>query len=110
MTAPTRPVGLILREETMKKIIAIALLLACGLSFADSVGRAPAMRELGQSCASTPAISMQSTGTVVAQGNTGQCMGNCASEQGMCMGQCMGNGQCIASCAATHGRCVARCN
>lgn len=40
----------------------------------------------------------------------GQCMGGCASEQGICISQCRGDGQCIGNCAATHGRCVARCN
>lgn len=95
----------------MKKIIAFMLLLASGLVLADSGGRAPAMPQLGQSCTSAPAISLaQTLGTVVAQSNIGQCMGNCASEQGMCTGQCMGDGQCIASCAAAHGRCVSRCH
>ena len=37
------------------------------------------------------------------------CMGNCASEQGMCIGQCRGVGQCIARCAERHGRCIPRC-
>ena len=40
----------------------------------------------------------------------GQCMGDCASEQGICISECMGDGQCIGRCAAAHGRCVARCN
>jgi hypothetical protein len=40
----------------------------------------------------------------------GQCMGECASEQGICISGCQGNPQCIANCAAAHGRCVARCN
>lgn len=93
----------------MKKIIAIVLLLACGLSFADSGGRAPATPQIGQSCASAPAISLAQPPGGVVVADVGQCMGNCASEQGMCIGQCMGNGQCIASCAATHGRCVSRC-
>lgn len=34
----------------------------------------------------------------------GQCMGACASEQGICIAQCQGNGQCIANCNAAHGR------
>jgi hypothetical protein len=40
----------------------------------------------------------------------GQCMGDCASEQGICSSQCQGNGQCYGNCGAVHGRCVARCN
>jgi len=39
----------------------------------------------------------------------GQCMSDCASEQGICIGQCEGNGNCISNCNAAHGRCVARC-
>lgn len=42
--------------------------------------------------------------------NIGQCMGNCASEQGICISQCRGDGQCIGSCTAAQGRCVSRCN
>jgi hypothetical protein len=40
----------------------------------------------------------------------GQCISDCASEQGICIGQCNGDGQCINRCAAAYGRCVARCN
>ena len=40
----------------------------------------------------------------------GQCISDCASEQGICISQCNGDGQCISRCAAAHGRCVARCN
>jgi hypothetical protein len=36
-------------------------------------------------------------------------MSDCASEQGICIGQCEGNGNCISNCNAAHGRCVARC-
>lgn len=39
----------------------------------------------------------------------GPCMGDCGSEQGICISFCNDNGQCIARCAETHGRCVARC-
>ncbi|WP_459947353.1 hypothetical protein, partial [Desulfocastanea catecholica] len=42
--------------------------------------------------------------------NVGQCMGDCASEQGLCISECQGDGQCIGRCGATHGRCVARCH
>ena len=42
--------------------------------------------------------------------NNAQCMGNCASEQGICISRCRGDGQCIGNCAAVHGRCVSRCN
>lgn len=62
--------------------------------------------------------------------DVGQCMGACASEQGICsascndgscIANCNGNGQCIGNCAsrqgmcagncgAAHGRCVSRCN
>ncbi len=40
----------------------------------------------------------------------GQCMGDCASEQGICISQCNGDGQCISRCASAYGRCVSRCN
>jgi hypothetical protein len=39
----------------------------------------------------------------------GQCQGSCASEQGICIGSCQGNGVCISRCTASHGRCVAGC-
>lgn len=42
--------------------------------------------------------------------NVGQCQGQCASEQGICIAQCSGDGQCIGRCAASHGRCVAACS
>ena len=31
----------------------------------------------------------------------GQCMGDCASELGICISQCNGDGQCISRCAAS---------
>lgn len=40
----------------------------------------------------------------------GRCLGDCASEQGICISQCYGNAQCISNCAAAYSRCVARCN
>lgn len=40
----------------------------------------------------------------------GQCHGSCASEQGICIGQCQGNGLCISRCTSSHGRCVASCS
>jgi len=42
--------------------------------------------------------------------DVGQCIGDCGSEQGICIGACNGNGQCISRCAEAHGRCVARCH
>jgi len=39
-----------------------------------------------------------------------QCYGDCASEQGQCIGDCQGDGQCINRCGAAHGRCVSRCD
>lgn len=42
-------------------------------------------------------------------GDPGPCISDCASEQGICISQCQGNGQCIGQCAAAHGRCVSRC-
>lgn len=45
-----------------------------------------------------------------ASGDIGQCMGDCASEQGTCIAQCQGDGQCIIRCGDAHGRCVSRCN
>lgn len=108
----------------MKSILA-AILLAVGVGV-GAVGGATAGNalniesaslhdcQLEKGCLSNPASSNVTLkgyfGTVlVAQNDVGQCMGNCASEQGMCMGQCQGDGQCISSCAAAHGRCVARC-
>lgn len=40
----------------------------------------------------------------------GQCHGFCASEQGICISQCQGNGLCISNCASSLGRCVAGCS
>lgn len=40
----------------------------------------------------------------------GMCMGDCASEQGICTASCQGDSACISKCAAAHGRCVARCS
>jgi hypothetical protein len=63
-----------------------------------------------QACDSS-AITQESNKTLqIASNNFGQCMGACASEQGICISQCQGNGQCISNCAAAHGRCVSRCN
>lgn len=42
--------------------------------------------------------------------DVGQCMGDCASEQGICIGQCQSNGNCIGNCASAWGRCASRCN
>lgn len=82
----------------MKTLIAVAL-AACTLLGAAS---APAGRHVV--IPERAALPFQ-----LAQRDVGQCMGACASEQGMCIGQCQGNGQCIGQCAAAHGRCVARC-
>lgn len=46
----------------------------------------------------------------VSAGDPGRCISDCASEQGICMGNCGGDGQCISNCAAAHGRCVSRCH
>jgi hypothetical protein len=57
------------------------------------------------------AITKQNNNIVqIASSDIGQCMGACASEQGICISQCQGNGQCISNCAAAHGRCVSRCH
>lgn len=53
---------------------------------------------------------VQNSATAKDAAEIGQCMGDCASEQGICISECMGNGQCISRCNAAHGRCVARCN
>lgn len=45
----------------------------------------------------------------IPQRNIGQCMGNCASQQGICFANCQGNGICIANCASAHGRCSGFC-
>lgn len=107
----------------MKSILAVLLLVVgihAGAGSGSAVGNSLPIDntsrycQLEKSCLSVSAASNATIkgyfGTVlVAQNDIGQCMGNCASEQGMCMGQCQGDGQCISTCAATHGRCVARC-
>lgn len=40
----------------------------------------------------------------------GRCIGECANEQGICIGQCCGNAQCINYCSVAYDRCVARCS
>lgn len=42
--------------------------------------------------------------------NVAECIGDCASDQGICIAECNGNGQCIGRCAAAYGRCVSRCH
>ena len=42
--------------------------------------------------------------------DVGACMGDCASEQGICISHCSGDGRCIANCSSAHGRCVSRCH
>jgi hypothetical protein len=41
-----------------------------------------------------------------AEVRTGIASGFCASQQGLCIAQCNGNGQCIGNCAASLGRCM----
>lgn len=45
----------------------------------------------------------------VALEDIGLCIGECASEQGMCIARCEGDGRCIAYCNEVHARCVAKC-
>lgn len=40
----------------------------------------------------------------------GTCQGLCASEQGMCISHCQGNGMCISQCTSSHARCIAGCS
>lgn len=93
----------------MKKLFAIAVLIASGFTSASSRVEAPVAPfcPLGV-CSVTPAADVSRY--LVSQRDTGQCMGNCAAEQGQCMGQCRGDAQCLGYCAASHGRCVARCH
>lgn len=63
---------------------------------------------------SSPPVSQRDSSPVFTQNDTsgariGQCQGQCASEQGICISQCQGNGQCVGNCAASHGRCVGGC-
>ena len=44
------------------------------------------------------------------QNDPGPCIGDCGSEQGICISNCRGNGTCISNCSSAHGRCVARCS
>lgn len=41
--------------------------------------------------------------------DTGQCLGDCASEQGICITQCKGDSLCINGCSSAYGRCMGRC-
>ena len=54
-------------------------------------------------------ISRSSSGVGSGPTSDPNCFGNCGSDQGVCIGQCRGNGQCISNCAQQHGRCVSRC-
>jgi len=48
--------------------------------------------------------------SLYASGDFGQCAGDCASEEGICISHCEGDGECINQCGAAHGRCMSRCN
>jgi len=84
----------------MKNIIS-ALILVVSLS---------AVADSGSTIITTKSSNQSLEAILIARNDVGQCMGDCASEQGMCIASCQGDGQCIANCAAAHGRCVARCN
>lgn len=56
------------------------------------------------------AEAVQSGEPMVVVSDYGSCVGDCSSEQCICIGQCNGNGNCISNCASAHGRCVASCN
>ena len=100
------------------KSLLIALLLAVTTtaSAASAVGDAVKtanpfdLDRCEQNFSSNLESQSKSGALLIARNDVGQCMGACASEQGICIGQCQGNGQCISNCAAAHGRCVARCN
>lgn len=101
----------------MKKIAATIFIafsfLISAISFADnsSGNSIPAFVESGQNHVEIFPGHQENKGFLqLAYNDVGSCMSACASEQGICIGQCQGNGQCIGECAATHGRCVARCN
>lgn len=40
----------------------------------------------------------------------GPCLGDCGSEQGMCVAQCNNNSMCVGNCSAAWGRCQSRCH
>lgn len=61
-------------------------------------------------CLAVVVLLVGGIGLYVSAGDVGQCMADCAAEQGICMGQCQGDGQCINRCAEAHGRCVSRCH
>ncbi len=50
-----------------------------------------------------------STFTVKAN-NAIECEGDCANDQGMCIGSCQGADTCISSCVSMKSRCTSRCN
>ena len=87
----------------MKKTIVGIALLAFTLLGMASDGQAVKRDPLRSAFPPAPLL-------LLTQRDVGQCMGACASEQGICISQCQGNGQCIGQCAAAHGRCVSRCN
>jgi len=100
----------------MKKILfAMFLALATTASAAPFDGDAmkasdPFLDRCEQSFSSSLGSHNQSGTLLLSYRDVGQCMGACASEQGICISQCQGNGPCISNCAAAHGRCVSRCN
>ena len=94
----------------MKIILAaLFLVISVGVGAGSVTGSAldaanTSSGQLEQSCigdySSSNARTAQILGTLlVAQRDTGQCMGSCASEQGICIAQCQGDGQCIGRCA-----------
>jgi len=56
------------------------------------------------------AVLLLAATSLYASGDFGQCAGDCASEEGICMANCQGDGECMNNCAAAHGRCMSRCN
>ena len=111
-----------MRKKTISVMLGLAaLLLATSVNAADqsckdtrqdvtyvqSYNRNDQNNKLNYFSEGTPS---QYTVQLIAAGkDIGRCMADCASEQGICIGQCEGNGQCINNCQAAHGRCVARC-
>lgn len=82
----------------MKTLIILALLLLPVVVFAES----EKPQEKQQVCSERIVVARKD--------GIGQCVGDCSSEQGMCISYCNGNPSCIARCADAHGRCVARCH
>ena len=68
------------------------------------------MKKLIYACLFATVLFLQNNAVAKDASDIGQCMGACASEQGICLSYCRADGQCMGRCGATFGRCISRCN